>query len=159
MAATATYLSPQTPQANRMRTSPNGNRSNYESDQPLASSPLLRDHLTPQSQLLQSDRSSRVSSARISRDLANWRHSLSLSAAGTEFEDETEDEDEADGTIPKNGRRSQDIVQEIIQRSENEQKFEAVDDSYSSQQLDDILASAREQLSVRTVLPWLVARC
>ena len=101
----------------------------------------MRDALTPQNNLLSSNRSSRISSARISRDLENWRASLALSAAGTEFEDDAEDELPGNGTPPKK-------EEEIANGDGSEQKAEVDDTSYSSIQLDNILSSAREQLSV-----------
>lgn len=102
----------------------------------------MRDTLTPQNNLLSSNRSSRISSARISRDLENWRASLALSAAGTEFEDDGEDELFEETAAPKPAK------EEAANEVEVRPRTEVDDSSYTSQQLDSILSSAREQLSV-----------
>lgn len=141
MATTAGFLSPETPQSSKHgRGNSNGYHTAYDSDQPVASSPLMRDDSsTPQNQL-RSSTASRNSSARLSRDLDNWRTSLALSNAGTEFEDEEKERSTESRYAPSPNIRSH--------TSPVERKEGTDDSSYSSQQLDDILKSAKDQLSV-----------
>lgn len=109
---------------------------------------------TPSSNGLRPSAPSRNASARISRELDNWRQSLALSTAGTEFElDDEDDEEDAeandirrsfgpDWSTLTSGKTNKPV------KEKEKKKPPEPEDAYSTQELDNILKSAKDQLEV-----------
>lgn len=104
---------------------------------------------TPPSNRLKPSSSSRNSSARISRELDIWRQSLALSTAGTEFElDDDDDEEDAEANDIRRSFGPDWGTLTNGKTNKQKEKPPEPEDAYSTQELDDILKSAKDQLEV-----------